>query len=966
MTKNGEVEPKNASDRRCQTLATCYGFRMPQLFTVPAGGSLARCTARHLLTQGEAATLARSVIFLPNRRACRVMRQAFEAELQGAAALLPRMLPLAEIENEIPALLGPAALGILAGIPAAMDETQQRYLLARQVAAYERRRMGAVTLHYALTLADALMQLQENCIRAGIVMTQEKLRQLYYADYAEHWREALLFLGILTDTWPQIEQALGLTTRARREVQMFAALAEHWQHSPPDFPVIAVGSTASQPVTAALLQSIANLPTGQVVLPGLDVTMDDATWAKVAAGHPLFHVKQFLQLWPVTPAQVTPLVPAKPGLWLAALAPAEQFGPHGTQALPEHDSLRLIPCAHPEEEVRVISLLLREGLENSAAQVALITPDEGLMARVATHMQRYGITVDRLNAGMLAGTQTGSLWVALVAAAAQPDRLLPLRELLHHPLLAVDTALLQGLEKGWYGLNRGRAGQLPRHEASLHEHAGYAALAARVDALATLARQTLRASEWVAAFAALLAPWQQAAGQGHEAVGLQLDGASYADDFGAMGIEDFSALLAERLSAKWRDAGLNTHPRLHLLTPVEARLQCFDRVILANMQEAHWPGSVPISPWLNRAAETALGLPTPEEHISRMAHDVLMLASHGEVFLTYPKRDGGSPTARSRFIERLLTLLAMHGVEEAQITADQYTRWAQDIYASAHYAPEPPATPRPESGQRPRRLSATDMDRLFSDPFAIYARYVLGLRAIDPLDADPQASDFGSLTHRALEQLTGHWNSRHAPASEAQLQEIAQDALRQLSEQPNIDLFWRTRLLGGLRYVNALEAERRTRPLQVDCEQVIEAAIEVTMEDGAHVPVTLHGRIDRLETRAGGLTIIDYKTGKIPSESAILEGRALQLMVYAMLLEKTPAVVERVEYWQLPRLGDTGELLQVPTGEILAALEEKLRAALAQMLDARTPFLARPMGGSSDNPYENAYDGVSRYDEWAG
>lgn len=933
---------------------------MPNLFTVAAHAPIARITARHVM-DSAAGSLANTLILLPNRRSCAVMRRAFQSELAGKAALLPRMVALADIDSLVVSVLGARAFDVLATIPPAFTDAQHRYLLARQVAAYERKRMGAVTMHYALTMADALMQLQETCMRAGVEMTQEKLRQLYHADFADHWREAFLFLGILTDSWPAIERAYGLATAASREVKLLDALAAHWVKNQPDFAVIAVGSTASQPATARLLKTIADLPNGQVILPALDATMDDEEWNAIRAGHPLHHLKEFLAQWPVTRAKVKPLAAAQPNLWLEALAPSETMLAWKQRPLPAYQSLRIIPCAQSEQEVRVICLLLREALETPTAHAALITPDEGLMARVANHMQRYNITVDRLSAGTLAATQTGSLWLALVAAITDPSRQLTMRELLHHPLLAIDADLLKGLERGWYGLNRSRAGQLPRHDESLATHADYAKLNAWVERVALLTKQSLPPLTWLSTCAALIGQWQQTSGQGAEAVAEQLAALADADDFGPMAIEDFSALLAERFSTKWRDAGLNAHPRLHMLTPVEARLQTFDRVILANMQEQHWPGGAEVNPWLNLAAQKTLGLPSPEEGISLMAHDVLMLASHGEIFLTYPLRDAGSPSTRSRFIERLVTLLKVHGTQESAITASHYVAWAEKLYASDVFAPEPAVWPLPSAYERPCKISVTSLDTLFSDPFSIYARYVLGLRALDAMDADPEASDFGSLTHRAIEQLTQHWNETNTAASDEQLADIAQRALRALAERPNIDLFWRTRLMNGLRYINRLEATRRSVPMQVACERKVESIFVL-----GDTQLTLEGRIDRVEPTANGAVIVDYKTGEIPSIKAILEGRALQMLAYAMLLENEGEGVAALEYWQLPKLGEEGKTLPIPMSDIPGDLPEKLRAALADMLNPATPFLARPVATSGDERFGNDYDGISRYDEWAG
>ncbi|MFZ4541576.1 MAG: PD-(D/E)XK nuclease family protein [Rickettsiales bacterium] len=934
---------------------------MPNLFTIPAGEPIARLAAAHILVRHTPDELAHAILFVPNRRSSIVLRDAFAKELAGRASLLPRILPLADIGNELLTLLGDRAFALLDTIPPAMPLAQQRYMLTQQVAIFERKHRVHVTLDYALTMAEALMELQEAAARAGTPITIEKLQELRMG-FAEHWQDAHDFLAILATSWPAIERELGTITPTTRELMLLDALANEWTTAPPEFPVYAIGSTASQHSTARLLKAIADAPNGQVILPGIDPTMDEAEWTAITCGHPLYHLKHFLNLWPLTPAEITPLATTTRRLWLEALAPAEFIPAWPSRELPAHQSLKLIPCAQPEEELRVISLLIREAIENPNAHVALITPDESLLAQAASHMKRYDISVDRLNAGTLATTRTGSAWTALIAAIAEPERQLPLRSLLHHPLLAIDAELLKGLEKGWHGLNRSYAGQLPRHDADLNKHTQYAALSAWVKSIAQLSNERLSASAWVDTCRTLLAQWVPESGQGHEAVEMELAALSFADSFGAMPIEDFTALLTDSLSTPWRDAGINTHPRIHFLTPVEARLQHFDRTILANMVDELWPGNIAPNPWLNLAAQKALHLPEPAERTSLLAHDVLMLASSGEVFITYPERAGGSPTTRSRFIERVATLLASHNINEADITADNYRDWAQALYTSQNYTPEQPVRPMPSSVQRPRRLPVTQIEKLFSDPFTIYARHVLGLKRLDEIDMSPEASDFGNLTHKAIERLSVHWTEQMRPATESELADITQRSLRELSERPNIDLFWRARLMNGLHYVNHLEATRREHLRDVKYEQEVEQPISLPSGE----IITLHGRIDRIETEEDSLaTIIDHKTGTAPTEKEILDGRAPQLLAYAMLLQRAGHDVAAVEYWSLPRLGTTGNFTHVEINETITTdFEAKLAKALAQMLEEGTPFLARPTGG--EDRFGNDYNGISRYDEWAG
>lgn len=934
---------------------------MPNLATVPAGEDIARQAAIHLLATLEGDALRRAVLIVPNRRSIVVMRESFRLALGGKSALLPRIMPLADIDGALVNLLGDAAFTLLESIPPAMPHHRQRYLLTEHIQAFERKRIGGVSLHYALTLADKLMALQERCARAQVTLTHDNLRSLVYGDFARHYEQSLLFLGIISDSWPALEREMGCTIAPMREVALISALARHWKKNPPDYPVVVIGSTGSQTATAQLLHCVADMPHGLVIIPALDTAMPADEWAQVTAGHPLFHLKSLLDRWPIMPAAVKNLVSGRRSLWLDALAPTAQLPYWRNGATPDISNLRLIACAHAEEEVRVISLLLREALENPQARVALITPDEGLMTRVASHMQRFSIQAEQLNAGTLATTHYGSLWTALLACISNPARQLLLRDLLHHKLLAVSPDLLRGLEKGWHGVNRTQEGRLPRHDPALHEHPCYAPLAQLVHNVARLSTQRMTASAWLSACGDLLSLMDVTGGQGYEAVTEQLDVLSDADSFGALDAEDFVALLAERLATKWRDAGLRAQQNLFMLTPVEARLEQFDRIILANMQESVWPGLSTPNPWLNRAAQQTLGLPGHDDTISRMAHDILMLASAGEVFLTYPLRDAGSPTTRSRFIERLVTLLSARGIAPDLLAAPHYIAWANMLHASDVYAPESPVFPTPGSEQRPRRLSVSDLDRLFTDPFSIYARHVLSLRPIDSIDASPEASDFGSLAHKAIESLTLHWNKAGRSANAAELEAIASHTLRDFSERPNVDLFWRARLLGGLRYVNSLEEKRRNTTVMVAIEQEIEASL--TLADGHKV--ALHGRLDRIEMRASGATVIDYKSGNVPGEKKILEGRALQLLAYAILLARSGVSTQAVEYWALPKLGDEGAITHIDTADIpLGEIEIMLSAALSRMLDARTPFLARPYGGESR--FDNDYDGISRYDEWAG
>ncbi|MCS6856027.1 MAG: PD-(D/E)XK nuclease family protein, partial [Elioraea sp.] len=152
-----------------------------------------------------------------------------------------------------------------------------------------------------------------------------------------------------------------------------------------------------------------------------------------------------------------------------------------------------------------------------------------------------------------------------------------------------------------------------------------------------------------------------------------------------------------------------------------------------------------------------LGLPSPERRIGDAAADVAsLIASAREVLLTRSRRVEGSPTVPSRWLVRLETFLrGQFGAEAESLIAP-----SEDLAAIAHRLDDPGApvpaarpAPRPPRAARPRRLSVTEIAAWIAEPYAIYARHVLGLCPLEPLDADAEAADFGDIVHGGIAEV---------------------------------------------------------------------------------------------------------------------------------------------------------------------------------------------------------------------
>ena len=230
--------------------------------------------------------------------------------------------------------------------------------------------------------------------------------------------------------------------------------------------MIAAGSTGSMPATAELIATIARLPHGAVVLPGLDTDLDPETWDLIggrrdaagrqlippAVGHPQFALRALLGRIGIARDEVVALGDAaahgRERTVSEALRPAAATDrwrqlagadfPARTGAALE--TLSVVEAANAEEEALAIAVVLREAIEVPEKTAALVTPDRALARRVLAALERWQIAVDDSGGDALPDTPAGLF--ARLAAEAALGGLAPvtLLALLKHPLTRLGAA----------------------------------------------------------------------------------------------------------------------------------------------------------------------------------------------------------------------------------------------------------------------------------------------------------------------------------------------------------------------------------------------------------------------------------------------------------------------------------------------------------------------------------------------
>ena len=959
-------------------------------------------------TRGDPLALSRITVLLPTRRACRALGEAFLRWSAGRPMLLPRLLPVGDLDAEELALHVDESTPQGLDLPPALPELQRRLLLAKLVLRWAQARDEAMLPGQAAMLGAALARFLDEVQTEGADFAG--LASLVPEELAEHWQEVLRFLGIVTAAWPEMLSEEGALDPADRRNRVLAAQAELWRAKPPPYPVIAAGMTGGVPAVAALMEVVAGLPRGTVVLPGLDRGLPEEVWTAVRSdpSHPQHLLARFLERIELSPAEVGtwegPQVAAGPterqSLLRAALLPASCTAEWRAMPSLGDDALRgfrRLDCAGPQEEAQAIALLMREALERPEATAALVTPDRGLARRVAAELRRWGIEIDDSAGVPLNKTPPGVLLrlvLELVAEQAAPVALLAA---LKHPLAAcgmdpaefrhqvraLERAVLRGvrpspgldgildaLDPTAFKFNETVAHQdlvrrLRRCLAPL-----FAAIAAPRAALRELAAAHVTAAEALAATSEMRGADQLWRGEAGEAAAEFLaELLAAAEKFPQLAGADYPALFESLMAGRVVRPRYGGHPRLAIWGLLEARLQRADLMILGGLNEGTWPADPADDPWMSRPMRRRFGVTAPEQRIGLAAHDLVQALGAPETVLTRAVRVEGTPTLPSRWLLRLDAILHIAGRERAISKDGTVLAWQRLLDApAAEAAPAPPPVPCPPLAARPRRLSVTEIETWMRDPYAIYAKHVLKLQALEPLDAEPDARERGIAIHTALGEFVATYPAALPADAEMRLLEFGRKAFGALLTRPGIWAFWWPRFERIMEWF--LEQERARRPGLALLVSETRGTLELSMPRG---PFTLVGKADRIEAvRGGGLTIVDYKTGVPPTKPEVGRGLAPQLPLEAAIaaaggFAAVPVEgIAALEYWRLGGLDPAGERKIIADGSAAALLIEDARAGLLALVerfdDPTTPYRARPVPERA--PRYSDYVHLERVKEW--
>jgi len=869
-----------------------------------------------------------------------------------------------------------------------------------------------------LAMAQSLGSLIDDFLTEEIGF--ERIKDLVPEELAQNWQETLKFLDIAFSAWPDHLIEIGQIDAALLRRQRFDFASKSLSLRYGNRPVIAAGSTGSVPATRRFLKSISDLPNAAIVLPGFDVSMSPDEHAHLIEdknqchAHPQFGMAKLLREIGEGPQAVQSLGHAngaRASILNATLARIEQTAywhdqraQIETKALSDAlENVSIMALDNLDHEARAIALAAREAVE-TGQKVGIISPDRDLARRIKVELERFDIVIDD-SAGIPLSQSPAGRWFRQLLAALQSNfkpvdlvaflanrsvrlgreraDISKLRELL-------DLSTLRGARgiNGLVGIKKliadNASGETKRVSKRLTQEEALD-LIALIDDLQTAVEPICTDGEtvWNMARIARAIPnlIAKICGQDAAQSGM-LQGVDellkWAEDLARCTHfspnarpDDVIAsinLLMQNISVRPPET---TRQDVQIWGRIEARLLHADLMILAGLNEGVWPEIAEPGPWLSRGMKLAIKLDPPERKIGLAAHDFLMAMGAPKVLISYAKRRGTSPSDPSRFIQRLEAFLGEKRSKTLYKKSAHFKTLITQIDAAETVRLSPRPVPTPLANIRPRRLSITEIETLVRDPYAIYAKHVLGLRKLRALGAAPDTAERGNLIHEVLATFVQKEMDFSAPDAHQQLMDIALGVYAKLDDVADRRDIWLKRFSAIAHTVIAFERNRHVNIIQRNAEIRGSMTRPVANEN-----VTIYGDADRIDIlESGAAELIDFKTGSIPTNKDMQNFMSPQLPMEAMILRHAgfdgvpQADSDALTYIKLSHGPNPFEVTNFATGKqsLDAVIDDYWRhfSAYAQIMLMQDHIaMAAQLMPKENQQFAGDYDHFARQKEW--
>lgn len=335
---------------------------------------------------------------------------------------------------------------------------------------------------------------------------------------------------------------------------------------------------------------------------------------------------------------------------------------------------------------------------------------------------------------------------------------------------------------------------------------------------------------------------------------------------------------------------------------------------------------------LNDEVRSRLGLPTSEEYSGYFSYIMYGLLHAQKVYITRSEELCGQvreAPLMARYLDFLLS--SFNCKTNGDVSTGQQGSSAGTIAIQEEAkVPNPPLQIRQEVFSE---LTSESVDVLLNNPFAFYARYILGIRSVSRIDVSSVAKSFSGTVRRILSKYLVQVG---LSSDYCTLMDIAKKEFCAVSEHyPYVEDLWWPRFEQMAQGFFQADSKRKQDIAQISIGETF------TWNVGQNIKVT--SKCDRVEHRVdGGISVICHKVGAIPAQIDIRCGIASRGVIDSISVAEECSNTGDIsfEYWKI-----APEALEIMAIDGFTDILDNARAGIGDLLrvysEEMVPFYPR-------------------------
>ena len=893
---------------------------MGKIFNIEANYNFLETLAHWILEQygSDLIYLSNVTILLPSRRSCRKIKEILLKKSNKKALILPNIKAIGDIDFEEIALLQNSNIDLEPS-----SHLKYRSLLIDEIKKFNQQyNLFGKNLNasQANLIASDLEKFLDEIEREELNL--DDLENITEHNLASHKQKILSFLRNFGSNWHNILIKNNIRSLSSYQKNITDANSDFIKCQLKKFPIIAAGSTGSFQATTRLLKNIFDLDYGIIFMFGLDNTISNENFEAIAENHPQFMFKKLLKNLNVARNEIENINYPKfklrneqsTELLSLALLPTEkteQWSNITNLNKKSLEKINLIECKNQFDEAKIIALIMIKELGHKNDNIALVTNDANLAMLVKENLAKFNINIDNSQNENLANSEIANYIYAIAHLLSNDFKIANLLTILKHKITKV------GFEDNFYLKN------LKLFETEiLRQHRSLKNLDIILEKV--LQHNNTDLQDWFKKIYAILDNFlikkkensnfleilsanikcSEELSKNNLGQDCDLKILKGFDEFieffnevqlnlAEFIIEDniYHKILEQFLGNYSFEEKINHHPRLHILSPIEARSLNFDSIIISNLNEGEFGKQSAAQNWLSENMRIEFGLPSFKRRFGVAAFDFSNYFNNKKVFLTRSLFKNNSPTNKSHILLKIETVL-----KAAKIQNNYHNQYwpnflknldlenSTKILKHDNKNSKILAKLKDDNSQQyydPQdfiisQISATDIGKWVRNPYFIYAKRILQLKSLNKIDEEASFLDFGNFIHETLENFIKEYDITD-PSN--QLLNLTQNYGKKYFSKYFINqdafLLWWPKFINIAQWFVKNEEKIREKLQKTIVEK--EEKIKI-------LNIDILTKIDRINfNKNADIEIIDYKTGLIPSYQDIKNGLESQLAIEAMI-----------------------------------------------------------------------------------